>query len=278
MRPLFGSRGPRCALCNTADGPGSETLADVGEEGGAMKRGDLPSYDGTDEFATRVECLEDTPGFFPVHSGRLPEAMVAPEPARVVIFGTDWGEQARARTCRRDWEAGRTCRCQRFRRGTGGEKPYPTEGNLFEVLTAARVDPKKVFLTNAALGLPKKQHGNAQMFGRHPTYLRECGRYHRRCLRDVEKPALAVLMGQPQLGVYGRSVWSVVWPELFGPGGVWARTRTLAEAFSSDPIATANGWRVQLMYHPASWTEPPDARWRTVKHLRRESGAVGAAL
>lgn len=243
-----------------------------------MKHCDLPPYDGTDEFTARVDCLEDTPGFFPVHSGRLPEAMVASEPARVVIFGTDWGKQDRAKTCRREWEAGRSCRCQHFRRGGSGEKPYPTEGNVFDVLTEADLDPKKVFLTNAVMGLAKKQRGNALMFGRHPTYLLECGHYHLRYLRDVEKPALAVLMGQPQLGVYGRSIWSVVWPEIFGPGGVWARTRTLAEAFTKDPVATAAGWRVQLMYHPASWTEPADARRRTVKHLRQEGRVVGAAL
>ena len=136
-------------------------------------------------------CLEGAPGFFPVHSGRLPEVSQLKSP-RVVIFGTDWGKQDRAAQCRRKSQAGRPCRCQRFRRTARGEQPYPTEGYLFEVLTEARLDLGQVFLTNAVLGLAKKrQEGNAPMFAGHPKYLRECGEYHRRCLRNVERPALA---------------------------------------------------------------------------------------
>ena len=80
----------------------------------------------------------------------------------------------------------------------------------------------------------------------------------------------------------GCSIWSVVWPELFGPGGVWAGTRKLANAFESDrTVATAEdtGWRVQLMYHPA-WkhTQPREAWRRIVKDLRREGRAAGAAV
>ena len=110
-----------------------------------MKHRDLPAYDGAGEFTAEVECLENTPGFFPVHSGRLPEGMSQLSPRRVVIFGTDWGKQERAKTCRLEWKAGHTCRCQRFRRE---EKPYATEGNLFDVLTEAGLDPEKVFLTS----------------------------------------------------------------------------------------------------------------------------------
>ena len=247
-----------------------------------MRECDLPAYDA-DEFTTRVDSLEDTPGFFPVHSGRLPEGLSASSAARrIVIFGTDWGCQDRAEQCRQQRKARQTCRCQHFRRKEKGKKPYATEGNLYEVLTHACLDAKKVFLTNAVLGLAKKkQSGNTPLYGRHPTYLRECGHYHRRCLRNVEKPGLAVLMGEPHLQTYGCGIWSVVWPELFGPGGVWAGTNRLADAFEADrTVATAaDGWRVQLMYHPA-WkhTQPRDAWQRIVQNLRREGTAVEATV
>ena len=244
---------------------------------------DLPTCDDGDaakEFTTTVECLENTPGFFPVHSGRLPKVSQL-TPPRVVIFGTDWGKQSKAEKCRTAWKSHRECRCQRFRREEG-PKPYPTEGNLFEVLTDACVDPEKVFLTNAVLGLAKnKSEGNARMFGRYPKYLRRCGEYHRRCLRNVEKPALAVLMGEPHLAVYGCSIWSVVWPELFGPGGQWAGTAELKDAFESDRTVatTTDGWCVQLMYHPSKLHIPqPPLHWqrRTVEDLRQSSKTVGA--
>ena len=242
---------------------------------------DLPPHAAASDFATEVECLDSTPGFFPVHSGRFPEGLSQPSQPRVMIFGTDWGSQERAKKCRRQWEAGRTCRCQRFGREAEGEKPYATEGNLFEVLTKACLSPAKVFLTNAVLGLAKKQSGNTPMFGNHPEYLRECGQYHRRCLQDIEKPGLAVLMGQPHLGVYGCSIWSVVWPELFGPGGVWAGTRKLADVFETDrTVATADsGWRVQLMYHPSWKHAQPRGAWRRIlKELRQEGRDAGAGL
>ena len=242
-------------------------------------RNDLPKHDGAGEFTTDVECLEGTPGFFPVHSGRLPEVSQLNGSPRVMIFGTDWGKQDRAAECRRKSQAGRPCRCQRFRRTARGEQPYPTERYLFEVLAEARLDLEQVFLTNAVLGLAKKrQEGNAPMFAGHPKYLRECGEYHRRCLRNVERPALAVLMGQAHLNEYGCSLWSVVWPELFGPGGIWAATTTLADAFKSNrTVATTDGWRVQLTYHPSKKHLQPAWAWeRTVEDLRQWSRTAGA--
>ena len=196
-----------------------------------------------------------------------------------MIFGTDWGKQSRAENCREDGKYNRQCRCQRFRRE---DKPYPTEGNLFEILTDACVDLGKVFLTNAVLALAKKKsEGNAPMFGRYPKYLRKCGEYHRRWLRDVEKPALAVLMGQSHLEEYRCSIWSVVWPELFGPGGKWAGMTKLADAFESSRTlaSTTDGGRVQLMYHPSKkHLKQPRLEWqqRTVDDLRQWSKTVGA--
>ncbi len=235
---------------------------------------DLPTCDDADaaeEFTTRVECLENTPGFFPVHNGRFPE--VSQLRPRIVIFGTDWGKQSKAENCREDWKSHRECRCQRFRREEG---PNPTEGNLFEILTDACVDLGKVFLTNAVLALAKKKsEGNAPMFGRYPKYLRQCGEYHRRCLRNIEKPALAVLMGESHLNEYRCSIWSLVWPELFGPGGKWAGTTKLADTFqSSRTVATTtDGWSVQLMYHPSRKRTQPRLEWqqRTVEDLRQWS-------
>ena len=65
----------------------------------------LPTCDDADaanEFTTPVDCLDNTPGFFPVHSGRLPP--VSQLRPRVVVFGTDWGKQSRATKCKEDWQ------------------------------------------------------------------------------------------------------------------------------------------------------------------------------
>ena len=224
---------------------------------------DLPQYHAA-EFTTAVECLRDTPGFFPVHSGRLPEGVAQTEPPKVVFFGLDWGEQNRAQRCRETWANGRRpCRCQRFRRGDGRPGPHLTEGNLFEVLVEAHLDLKTVFLTNAVLGLAKVQTENTDQFRKHPKYLRACGAYHRRWLH-VWKPRLAVLMGKAHLDVYGCSIWSVVWPELFAPGGVWSTMTELKAAFRSDRTVarSKSGMRVQLMHHPRSYTSPFIAPYR----------------
>ena len=59
-------------------------------------------------------------------------------------------------------------------------------------------------------------------------------------------------MGAAQLHTY-RDVWSEVWPELFGPGGVW-QGLWLREAYAlGRTVATADsGLRVVLVYHPSS--------------------------
>ena len=127
-------------------------------------------------------------------------------------------------------------------------------------------------LTNAVLGLTssEKQTGNELVFRKHPQYLRDCGAYHRQWL-DRQKPRLAVLMGGAHLAAYGCSLWSVVWPELFGPGGVWCGLE-LGNAFSSGrTVATAaSGLRVRLVHHPASGPHWWRARPQMVDTLQQE--------
>ena len=239
---------------------------------------DLPQYDGWGDFTTEIECLGDTPGFFPVHGGRLPEGLSQAAPPRVVIVGLDWGKQARAEACRRAWADGRPCRCQRFRPGQGTPGPYLTERNMFDVLVEANLDLKAVFLTNAVLGLAKAQTENTEKFRNHPKYLQACGAYHRRTLA-AWGPRLVVLMGKAHLGVYGRNIWSQVWPELFASRGVWAGMRELRDAFRSDrTMARAeSGMYVQVMHHPRSYTSPrlTPSRKRTVADLAAIAGREG---
>ena len=227
---------------------------------------ELPQYDA-DEFTTEVECLKDTPGFFPVHSGRLAEGLSKAEPPQVVIVGLDWGEQTRAAGCREAFADRRPCRCQSFRPEVG--ERYPTEGKLFDVLVEVGVELKTVFMTNAVLGLAAEQSGNTSKFSKHQKYLRDCGDYHRVCL-DAWNPRLVVLMGAPHVGAYGRHIWSRVWPELFERGGRWRCARSLGQLFSraDETVArTESGARVQLTYHPASRGEWSGNWKRTVAEL-----------
>ena len=244
-----------------------------------MKSCPLPQYDATGEFTTAVECLGGA-GFFPVHSGLLAEGLSRPSPPRVVIFGTDWGSIERCCECDRTMKTGRSCRCQlSLRPGSNGKRPYPTERNLYDVLTDACqesragggcLDLASIFLTNAVLGLvPADMEGNDQVYRGHPQYLRACGAYHRQWLYD-HQPRHVVLMGLPHLVNYGISLWSEVWPKLFGLGGVWYGVKSLKEAFSGQTVTRDpdSGLRVQLMYHPSRKHLQPETAWRrTVEDL-----------
>ena len=68
-----------------------------------------------------------------------------------------------------------------------------------------------------------------------------------------------MLLGAKHVEVYGCSVWSVVWPDLFGPGGKWVGV-PMKEALRSPVAAAETGLRVQLMYHPSSRMHWRDAR------------------
>lgn len=213
-----------------------------------------PKYnDPYGEFTTAFKPL-NKPGFFPVHSGRLPATGPSQQGrARVVIYGTDWGLSKYADTCREDAAVGRKCGCQlSLRPASMGPRPCQTERNLFDALQRADVDLATVALTNAVLGLGPNQTGNERVFRKHPEYLRNCGAYHRQWL-EQQQPRLALLIGAAHLEAYGWSLWAEVWPELFGPGGLWCGLQ-LRDAISTGRTvaSAASGLRVRLAYHPSS--------------------------
>ena len=135
------------------------------------------------------------------------------------------------------------------------------------LLEVEGLDLETVVLTNAVLGLATTDQmtGNERVFRKHLDYLRDCGAYHRQWL-DRHKPRLVVLMGVAHLRAYGCSIWSEVWPELFGSGGMWCGLE-LGEAFSRGrTVATvASGLRVQLVYHPSSG----QYRWKCREQLAK---------
>ena len=205
------------------------------------------------EFITAFKPLNE-PGFFPVHSGRIPsEGPLQQARARVVIYGTDWGTSNYADECRKHAAAGRECDCQlSLRPASAGRRPSQTERNLFDALQRAEVDPATVVLTNAVLGLGPNQTGNERVFMKHPEYLRICGAYHGQWL-ERQQPRVALLMGAAHLETYGYSIWAGIWPELFGLGGVWCGLQ-LRDAYSTGRTIAraASGLLVQLTYHPSS--------------------------
>lgn len=213
-----------------------------------------PAYDDPyGDFTTGFEPLKG-PGFFPVHSGRLPaEGLLPQAPVHVVIYGTDWGSRKYADACRQKAVAGQECDCRRsLRPASRGRRPSLTERNLFDALQRAEVDIATVALTNAVLGLGPNQTGNERVFRKHPEYLRDCGEYHGQWL-ERQQPRLAVLMGAAHLEAYGCSIWAGVWPELFGPGGIWCGLQLRDAVSSGRTVATAaSGIRVQLANHPSS--------------------------
>ena len=155
---------------------------------------DPPGYDPCCGFTTELK-LVGGPGFFPVHDGRFVNDQAAGR-ENVVFFGTDWGPTSVAEACRRDAMAGQLCSCQRSLRPRGEPRPTPTEGNLYEALSACSgLDLRSVVLTNAVLGLATtgQMRGNAAIYRKHPGYLRDCGAYHRRRLARL-RPRLVVLI------------------------------------------------------------------------------------
>ena len=238
-----------------------------------------PTYnDPKSTFTTDFEHARGA-GFFPVHSGRLVATGSSPQaPVRMVVFGTDWGLKSDADQCYGKAMEGCECDCQRSLRPKGQPRPCPTERNLFDALTEVQgLDLKTVVLTNAVLALSTgvNRTGNERVFRRHPEHLRDCGAYHRKWL-DRQKPSLAVLMGAAHLTPYGSSVWSVVWPELFGPGGAWCGLE-LGDAFLlGRTVATAaSGLRVQLVYHPSSGQYWRKHRHDVVETWKREMSGGG---
>ena len=113
---------------------------------------------------------------------------------------------------------------------------------------------------------------------KHPLFFKECAESHQEWLAR-HQPRLAVLMGAKHFRFY-RSIWSGVWPKLFGaPGGVWHGVTSMAEAFSRsrlevDPLS---GVWVQLMYHPTSWGEWWKFRAEAVGDLRTSLGIRASA-
>ena len=109
---------------------------------------------------------------------------------------------------------------------------------------------------------------------KYTSYLRECGETHARWLGE-RKPSLVVLLGARHVEAYGCSIWSVVWPDLFGPGGKWVGV-PMREALRCPLARAESGLRVQVMYHPSSrryWRDArPEAKRVLAEEVRRLAG------
>ena len=224
-----------------------------------------PQYPCNDDFVTDFET-EQGPGFFPGAGGYFHDCSSSMCSRRIVFFGTDFGTE-------QYWK-------DEVQGQRGERRSQSTLRNLRSLVEDIRLDTGIrdlacwCYLTNAVLALAKltavvRDNRNTYKAYKKPeyrSYLRECGEIHRQWLRRHE-PGLAVIMGARNLKNYAQSVWSVVWPELFGPGGKWSGME-MKDALRS-PVGTAeSGLRVQLMYHPSLihlWPdrEKPKPRPRT---------------
>ena len=228
-----------------------------------------PKYPCNDDFVTDFET-EPGPGFYPGAGGYFHGCSSTCRP-RIVIFGTDFGTE-------QYWKD--------EVRGKGGEtQSQSTVSKLRSLIDAVGHDagiPRLAcwcYLTNAVLALAKitdavkdnKHTFKAYRKPEHRSYLRQCGETHREWLQK-QQPSLALLMGARHLEIYGRSVWSVVWPELFGSSGKWGLTK-MKDALRSPVGTTESGLRVQLMYHPSLmhlWPDRERTEARTKETLHRE--------
>ena len=86
---------------------------------------------------------------------------------------------------------------------------------------------------------------------------------------------MVVLLGARHVEAYGCSIWSVVWPDLFGPGGKWVGV-PMREALRCPLARAESGLRVQVMYHPSSrqyWRDArPEAKRILAEEVRRLAG------
>ena len=229
-----------------------------------------PKYPCNDDFVTDFET-EQGPGFFPGAAGYFHDCSASACPRRIVFFGTDFGTE-------HYWKD----KVQ----GKGGERrSQSTVRNLRSLIEDVRRDTGIrdlacwCYLTNAVLALAKitdrveenRDTYKAYKKPEYRSYLRQCAEIHRQWLRRHE-PGLAVIMGARNLENYGHRVWSVVWPELFGPGGKW-NGMEMKDALRS-PVGTAeSGLRVQLMYHPSLmhlWPDRERTKTKTKEALRQE--------
>ena len=138
------------------------------------------------------------------------------------------------------------------------------------------------YLTNGVLAVAKitpavQGNGHTHKAYRkleYTSYLRECGETHARWLGE-RKPSLVVLLGARHVEAYGCSIWSVVWPDLFGPGGKWVGV-PMREALRCPLARAESGLRVQVMYHPSSrryWRDArPEAKRVLAEEVRRLAG------
>ena len=213
-----------------------------------------PPYVDNEDFITDFDNVPG-PGFYPGAGGYFHRC--SGSTCRIAIFGTDFGTT-------KYWREVRTRGCE--------TEIQPTIKPLRELIdevaqeTGVRGLASWCYLTNAVLAVAKctnEVHGNGDTHKAYrkldcTSYLRECGETHAQWLRE-QKPSLAVLLGAKHVEVYGCSVWSVVWPDLFGPGGRWVGV-PMKEALRSPVAAAETGLRVQLMYHPSSRKHWHDAR------------------
>ena len=208
-----------------------------------------PQYPCNDDFVTDFET-EQGPGFFPGAAGYFHGCTAPKCPPKIVFFGTDFGTECY-------WREG-VC-------GKGGEKRSQQTLCALRCLVDDVGDETGIgnlaswcHLTNAILALAKITEivkGNRDTYRaykkcEYQPYLQQCGATHREWLQE-QRPGLAVLLGAKHLEVYGRSLWSAVWPELFNPGRKWDGMK-MKDALCDPVQTTRRGLRVQLMYHPSS--------------------------
>lgn len=233
-----------------------------------------PEPDNAVDFTTNLRGAPG-PGFYPGAGGYFHDCDGPPQRPRVVFYGTDFGtERELAKVERRGYET----------------RKQQTIGPLRELVeeVAKETDlpdlARWCYLTNAVLAVAKIKRGTVEGNAdthkayrklEHTPYLRRCGETHARWLRE-RKPSLAVLLGAKHVEVYGSSLWSVVWPDLFGPGGKWVGL-PMCEALRC-PVARADaGPRVQVMYHPSSRKHWRDAREEAARLLAEGVSWAGAS-
>ena len=231
-----------------------------------------PGHPDNEDFVTDFRGAPG-PGFYPGVGGYFHDYDGPPRQARVVFYGTDFGtEKELAKVERR--------RCETRKQSTIG----PLRELVDEVAreTGARDLASWCYLTNGVLAVAKitpAVQGNGHTHKayrklKYTSYLRECGETHARWLGE-RKPSLVVLLGARHVEAYGCSIWSVVWPDLFGPGGKWVGV-PMREALRCPLARADSGLRVQVMYHPSSrryWRDArPEAKRVLAEEVRRLAG------
>ena len=174
--------------------------------------------DATD-FETEFTGV-DGAGFFPGAGGYFHGCDGAPREPWIVFMGSDFGAFKK-------WSE--------TVKPAGGEDPerQTTLKAVRELVdevarqtdVAADTLRSRCYLTNAVLALAKvggnMQTSEVYRNPDHRDYLRECGEEYRRWFGEPKRARSLVVLGDVHVKLYGCRIWSRVWPDLFGPDGLW---------------------------------------------------------